>query len=335
MNPIIYGIFPELERFEVVSFGTQLLNSAAIVPGFVRAGVSVGQNATIRTPPIAPTNDVWWHFRANFPDAGTADENDVVEFRDSVTDQTFARINADNGTYFLETSTNGSSFTRLAGASFGGLASSDINAGVTNEFDIHVVINPGGTSTIEMFINQNPATFSFSGDLGPVTVCDQLQLTSAQPFISSGTVEYFELLASDSPTFGTRIASNPIEATLLPNDFSGLVSDIASISADNTAFMSGGVGDEQAFRIGDLSAMAGTLNPVAVFVQATAQGDGVVGSLDVGVRIGGTFVPQNNVLGFAFQPVEAVYDFNNPVTGMPWTITDIDNMEAFFRAVAS
>lgn len=325
MNPIIYNIFPEVERFDVVAQGGGFFNTAQGVDGnFVRAGVEIDRSARLRTASIGPRTEVWWHFLTDARNTNLVD-GPMVILEDTISGREFARIDGNNGEFALETSASGSSFTRDDSQTFTGVAT----GGNPFEVDIRVVLDPTGNSTIEVFVNRS-SVILFEGPLGTATFCDAVSLLSPEPF--GNPTRFYELLAADSPTFGMRIASNEIEVSASPADFTGLISDVASFDSGLDAVLTAQPGNEHAFQLGDLSAIAGTSNPIAVFVQATAQGSVDVGSFDVGLRIGGTPVLQNNPVTAGFDQIGAAFDFNNPVTGLPWTVTDIDNFEAFFRA---
>ena len=329
MNPVIYGVFPELEQFIVNSNGNGdgNLNVAATNGGFVRAGVAVGRLAAIQTPSIGPRTEAWWHFATSIASVSTADSF-FVTLVDTVNGREFARIDGNNGIYALETSASGTSFVRDGTQTFSGVGTGD----PLLDIDIHVALDPTGNSLIEVFVNQL-LTITFEGPLGVAAFSDAIILTSPQQF-SLGPTEFYEVMVADSPLLGYRIATQEIEAQLTPSDFTGLVSDIAAFDSDISAVMTAQAGDEHAFQLGDLSAVAGTANPVAVFAQASAQGDAAVTSFDIGLRVAGTPVLQNNPVAAGFTAIGAAFDFNNPVTGVPWSITDIDALELFIRANA-
>jgi hypothetical protein len=227
---------------------------------------------------------------------------------------------------------NGSSFTYLT--------SYALTTSTRYVFDLHVKIH-GSEGKVEFFIN-GTSVGSFTGNtssLGATLKGFKLKglnissyLTVSQFIVEDGT--------RSTGTIGLKLAAHPASGNAVTNtgwtgyNSYGNTSDLNDSTTINTST----AGNIVTFPLKDLPTVAADWNILDVWQGIRAQ-SGLVSPTNIqpAIRSNGANVAAPNLPGLsATVPIGQCYQWGsiNPVTGVTWTVADINALEAGVKAVA-
>jgi hypothetical protein len=302
-----------------------------VLSGTSSDGVTNPRNGAVAVLDGAQPTDVWIHFVTTFPPLGSSTDRQFFECRDEVNDLGIFRFDQENGSLEFEVNVSGSYVNQ--GVSFGLPSDSEM------QVDVHLVINGDGTGTIDVFFDKISIA-NYSGNIdSSIAGLGALLFTSVRPGGNETTngQGFRELIVADEQTTEMRVATLEITGAGTENTWSGgAVTDINAVTLDDLAVLaSDTAGQRAAFTLGDLTATAQGLTPLAVCVGARGRnsGGGPTG-VQMGLKTGsGDVLNAAQTLGAGFGRHYEVYE-TNLATALEWTIADINGMELLLVSAA-
>lgn len=336
---ILFGA-GELESFIVTGTTPSAVLSGDFDANFARCSIrsrgSAGSASSTYTDLRADYLEGWAHWE--YFSSVTRDTNHVIWLLATSTGQGVFRIRI-TGTgqpipLILEY-WNGSAWTSWG--AFTGQASS-----TRSQYDVHWNIADSG-GVVEVFINGAQVATSGVGD-----TLQFVGATGRQVYFSSGDTNNNANSGSFSQcivTSGNQDTRSMKLATLGPtgagatSSWSGTFADIDEIGVWNDAdyIFSGTANQVSTFTLANLSATAATLDPIAVTTGGRARkGTGGPQNIQHAIRTGATdyFAATDPTLTTSFGTmVQGIWELN-PNTGLAWTVSDINGLEAGFKSIA-
>lgn len=301
-------------------------------PDYSRGAIRVDTTLDSVGVDFPAQNEIWvqWRLRAS----STVANASILRVQDSAGNNIAYVSSAGGPTYTLGYQTGASSGVSVAPAtpSLGTAAGYFLTVHVKwlevnkvfIEFFVDGVLISSATVTNAWIASKKPARVTF--------------LTPGGGSSSSGYISEVIVTDTEDPR-GWRVA------TLAPNSegalgqWAGSYVDIDEIGVpdDNDFISSDTAGQVELFGLSNLSAPAQNMTPKAVFLASRARvGAGGPQNIKPGLRAGGSNFFQGPMPGLTpiFQnPLPAGWEVN-PATSSPWTISDIQNLEAGFESVA-
>lgn len=212
---------------------------------------------------------------------------------------------------------------------------------VIYQLDIHWNIADVG-GVLEVFVNgaqvfvQTGDTLQFVGATGRRVYFSSLD-NSANA--NSGAFSQCLVTSGNQDTRSMKVATLGPNAAGATTQWSGTFADVDEVGNWNDAdyIFSGTTNQVSTFNLADLSATAATLDPLAVVTGGRARkGTGGPQNIQHAIRTGGVdyFSANDPTLGTSFGTmVQGIWELN-PGTGLPWTVSDINALQAGFKSIA-
>lgn len=206
-----------------------------------------------------------------------------------------------------------------------------------DDVDLHYIYGTSGL--IEAYFNgilvssYSADTTTIQGGDRPVSV--RLNASENGGY-AEGEAAISEFVIADEPTINWRVASLIPNAAGTTGQWSGAYTDVDEFGFDATdAITTGTAGDLSTFALSNLSTAAAGLEVKAVAVAGNAlAGTSGPQNLEFAVRSGGAdYFGATKSLTAGFKAYQEVWN-TDPATGVKWTVTDVDALEAGVRAVA-
>lgn len=317
----------ELEAFSadsVISFVTS--GAGRFDPDYSRGAISAPSGSSVFRAEVGARDELWIsvrHFTAN----SFSSNSNVVAVLDSAGNVLFAlRVLAGNvlaAAYYTASTTN----TTIS-------PSAAVLSSSPYTLTFHVKMLAANQALVEFFLDGVPISSAtvtsawFSG-----------KKPFSARFNTSGTVSYFsEVIITDSEDpRGWRVATLAPNGSGSSDEWTGSYVDVDEIGVpDDLDFISSATaGQVELFSMSNLSAPAQNMTPVAV-CQATRARVGAGGPQNIqpGIRTGGANFFGSSLTGLTpeFGATPSCVWGVNPATSNPWTIAEIQNLEAGYRS---
>lgn len=297
---------------------------------FVRAAIQI-DGTSISSPSVALTDNFWLHFVVDM-DVSSLTDLPLLQFYDQ-NDELCLILASNNGDIFYEArSSAGGAFAQIG---------PDVTAFV-NDTETTVDINVDftqPTTRIEHFLNgvlSDQLIFDLFGDTGASTGITRVEFLD--PNAGGNDARWSEIILADEVTIGMRVRTLAVTAIADFADFTGSIIGVAGLDPGTLGIVSDTVGDEQSFALEDTGAESVGLNPISVGFHFEAQPSvdpTEPQNISVGLRQSGTnFAQLQTLTNAGINRRSAILDFTNPITGAPWTLTDLNTMQLYFRSEA-
>ena len=195
------------------------------------------------------------------------------------------------------------------------------------------IIDYGDSATVNVYCNGN-LVITYTGD---ITVSGISSLDCVQLGNSALVTSYYlsEIIVSDTDSRNMSLVTNYPSAAGDSNSWTGGYTDIdettindADVVYDNT------VGHQALFGLSDLPAGSFSVLAVKEAIRACKSSDSTPTSINLGVKSGGTVnVNDNHSLSTSWETKER-YMSTNPVTGNPFTTSEVDSLQLALEAAA-
>lgn len=205
------------------------------------------------------------------------------------------------------------------------------------QWDIHARIADSG-GIFEWYINSVLAS-SFSGDTNLFAGSTVSKIAFGGTFSGTNFSSLLsQVIVADVDTRAMKLATIRPNANGTTGDWTGTYADVDEVGSWSDAdYISSGTANQvELFGMSNLSAQAQTLDPIA-FVMTARGRKGASGPQNVqaAVRTGGTDYFSGNMTGVttSFGNFGQIKWEVNPQTGVAWTVSEIQAIEAGFKSI--
>lgn len=299
---------------------------------FSRAATSLG-NASGGTTvlcgiDLGGLSTAWFHYRMGADGLNVDYSYVLIEFRNSSAQGILRVIGSGSTNLYRLQYWSGSTWTQI-GSNF---TLTPTNA---DTVDVGCHIN-GSTGRFECWVNgAQVALLTGNTDFFSATI-SRVRLSSWSRF----NAKYVsECIIADASTVGMRLATLAFTATGAGNTWtSGTYTDIDESNVNDSDLMSSNTASQvYTFTLGDLSATAQLLVPVAVIASARVRNSATgPQNFDLAVRTGATNyfgTPTYPTISTSFQNAFQYVWQQNPNTTADWTVSEINGLEAGGQSV--
>lgn len=295
-------------------------------PDFSSCACNATESLPLVAPLVTPISEMWAH--AVYRPENSSSTTVLLQVRSS-NGQGVVRISSNNGTLQFQY-WNGSSWTNI-GASF--------SPSGLNQVDVHVKIADSG-GMFELYYNGILAA-SYTGDtnLFSGANCADFWMGSTWNNSSFPTRWSQVILTDTTDTRAMKLATIRPNGAGTTDQWTGSYTDVDEVGIFNDSdYISSGTPNQvELFTMTDLSPTAQTLDVLA-FVMTGRARRGAAGpqNLQAAVRTSGTDYFSGNLpaLSPAFNSLTPTIWELNPATSAPWSISDIQGIEAGFKSIA-
>jgi hypothetical protein len=302
-----------------------MYTSSGFRTDYARASIDLTSDGYIRCPTVTPFSSAWLTFHWQRSSYWGNNNFRVGGLRNYSTDDWIGFGCGDSGGKVCIFKDDGSSLTTLA------ISNGAPVVGVVTlyRFDLQV-LNYGTNGTVNVFVN-NDLTVSYTGNIAfGETTLDQLEIRSNDGFAyASGRVS--EVILADEDTRLMSLKTLTPNAAGDTNDWTGAYTDIDEIIVNDADTISTDTAEQDAqFNLTSLP--AGNFDIKAVI--ATARMADGLGTLDaqLGIKTNGSVNLGSTItLDSGWQTFQQMWT-QNPITASPFTISEINSLQAMVRS---
>lgn len=308
--------------------GNTSTSTAVFNANFCRCAISVFPGIyAIATLPAAQSS-LWFHMDYYGDNSWTANLN-ILEIRSS-TYGVVARLRVTAYETVIAEVYDGAAW--ISFGTFSPFASFNV---VT--VDVNLSIAPTGGQA-SWYVNGG-LVGTYTGDtqgFAATTIIDNVRI---QNNTSSSDFSWFsQVIVADEDTRGMKVSTLAPNGTGALADWTGTFADVDETTINDSDFISASVADAgELFTMTDLSSTAQNGYEVKAVVQSARASKGLTGpqNLQYYMYSNGTVNASPNITGIVnnFATLPQYVWANDPSTGSPWTIANVNNLQAGFKSI--